>query len=235
MALNNIISRNFPGINALNVSLVEETEPKDYHTRFFMFVKAIPSVKSDQSPTGKTYDNNAAVTFKMEAEKALAFAFALKQYAMGKGKSYDEHFGSFEIYADMSKSQYGGNGGSKKSMKLQMGTNSKTSKANINMFFNQEGGKPVAFFLTPYEANSLGTIVEFISMKCIELELQGPGMVVKKQFQTANGSKPTNSFKQTPVSQETYKPTPQDTQGVNQAAGSFGNLFGGSDNPFGGD
>lgn len=241
MALNNIISRNFPGINVFNISLVEETEPKDFHTRFFMFIKAIPSIKSDSSSTGRSYDNNSAITFKVEAEKALALSFALKQYANGKGKAYDSEFGSFQIYADMSKSQFnsGGNSGNKKSMTIQMGVNSKTNKANINMIFSQESAKPVAFFLTPYEAYSLGTIIEYISLKCIEYEMQGPGIVVKKQLST-NGQNKTNGFKQTPISSSNvltndgfFKPTQADNQGVTKVTGGFSDMFGGSDSPFG--
>jgi hypothetical protein len=233
LALNNIISRNFPGINVFNVSLVEDNEPKDYHNRFFMFIKAVPSVKSDQSPTGRSYDNNGAITFKLEAEKALGLSFALIQYANGKGKAYDEGFGSFQIFADTSKSQYGGSGGSKKSMTVKMDVNSKTNKAVINMLFSQEGSKPVAFYLTPYESYSLGTIIEFVSIKCIEYEMNGPGIVVKKQFQAKSQPK-TDVFggPGSPTNNNTFKSTPNDIKGIEKVTGGFGGMFN-SDNPFG--
>ena len=57
MALTNVISRNFPGINALNISLVYDSEVKEYHNSYFLFIKALPSVKSDKSPTGRSYDS----------------------------------------------------------------------------------------------------------------------------------------------------------------------------------
>lgn len=235
LALNNIISRNFSGINVFNVSVVEETEPKEYHTRFFMFIKAIPSGKSDNSPTGRTYNSEGSVTFKVEVEKALALSFALKQYASGKGKAYDDSFDNFTIFADMSKSQYNNGGGDKKSMIVKMGQNNKTNKSVINILFSQgdgQGKKVVAFFMTPYEAYSLGSVIEYLSFKCLDFELQGPGMIVRKPSgppKSNNYNQTSNNFK---PSQENFKPTQTDNQNVKQAAGDFGDMFG-SDNPFG--
>jgi len=232
LALNNIISRNFSGINVFNISVVEETEPKEYHTRFFMFIKAIPSGKSDTSPTGRTYNSEGSVTFKVEVEKALALAFALKQYASGKGKAYDDNFDNFTIFADMSKSQYNGGGGDKKSMIVKMGQNNKTNKSVINILFSQGDGqnkKVVAFFMTPYEAHSLGSVIEYLSFKCLDFELQGPGMIVRKPS-APKSTNQNNNYNKPP--QESFKPTQTDTQNIKQAAGDFGGMFG-SDNPFG--
>lgn len=241
MALNNIINRSFGGINIFNVSVVEETEPKDqYQSRFFMFIKAIPSIKSDQSPTGRTYDNKSAVTFKVEAEKALALSFALLQCANGRGESYETGFGQFTIFADMSKSSFSNGGsGDKKSMTVKMGKNQKDGKLNINMFFAQ-GNTKVALFLTPYEAYSMSKVLEMLALKCIEFELNGPGVVVKKQF--PQSTQPKQGFQRPAQNQFAgnapsskglgFQEAPGDQQGIKQVAGDFGNMFGGDD-PFG--
>ena len=237
MALNNIINRNFTGINVFNISLVEETEPKnEYQSRFFMFIKAIPSIKSDQSPTGRTYDVKSSISFKVEAEKALAMSFALLQYANGRGDAYEKGFGQFSIFADMSKSSFNsGSGGDKKSMTIRMGKDQKGEKFNINMFFAQ-GNMKVALFLTPYESYSISKVLELIALKCIEFELQGPGVVIKRQIPVSNQPK-QNGFQQkqynSPPPVTNFMQTPQDSHNIDQISGDFGNVFGGDD-PFGG-
>jgi hypothetical protein len=234
MALTNIINRNFTGINVFNISLVEETEPKDqYQSRFFMFIKAVPSIKSDQSPTGRTYDTKSAVTFKIEAEKALALSFALLQYANGRGKAYEDGFGQFTIFADMSKSTFNSSGsGDKKSMTIRIGKDQKGEKSNINMFFAQ-GNTKVALFLTPYESYAISKVVEVLALKCMDLELQGHGMVVKKQFETPK----SNGFQQKTQSQNYSGPNVPmdggDRKNIAKVSGDFGGMFGGDD-PFGG-
>jgi hypothetical protein len=255
LALNNIINRSVPGVNSFSISLVEETEPKEYQNKFFMFVKGIPSVRSDQSSTGRSYDANSSVTFKVEAEKALSMSFALKQYANGKGKAYEEAFGSFLIFADMSKSQYAGAG--KKSLTIRMGQD-KSGKANINIFLGHDA-KKVGIFLTPYESYSTGMILEFLALKCLEYELQGPGMIVKKQLSSPkqqnyqqpqqNYQQPQQNYQQNSQPQfqqpqfqqpqqfskpnpQTFTPTPTDNQNINQVTDTFTNIFGGDD-PFG--
>lgn len=178
-ALNNVISRSFPGVNLLVVSLVEDLEPKEYSNKYYCFVKCAPAVKSNTSPTGKTYDMKSAITFKMEAEKILSMAFALKCYANGKGAAYDQTFGSYELFADTSKSQYN-SGVGKKSCKIMMGVNNKTNKSIINVFFSSEGNKAFGLYLSPYEAYAMSEVFEMLGKKCIELELSSGGIVVKK-------------------------------------------------------
>jgi hypothetical protein len=231
MALNNIINRNFAGINAFGVSVVEETEPKDqYQSRFFMFIKGVPSIKSEQSPTGRTYDSKSAITFKMEAEKALALSFALLQCANGRGESYEKGFGNFGVFADMSKSSFASSGnGDKKSMTVRMGKDQKGEKANINMFFAQ-GNAKVALFLTPYEAFAMSKVIETLALKCIEFEMQGTGMVVKKQFTQTN--QPNKGFQKPTQNQYLAPPPPNDNAGIAQVTGDFGNIFN-MDDPFG--
>lgn len=249
MALNNVISRSISGTSVFSVSVVEETEPKEYQNRFFMFIKGVPGIKSDNSPTGRSYDMTNAVTFKVDAEKALAMSFALQQLANGKGKSYDDAFGSYTIFADMSKSQYGTGG--KKSLSVKMGSN-KDGKGIINIFLTHDTHK-VTIFLTAYEAYGAGKVIEYLALKCIEYELQGPGMVVKKQnvapiqrqnrtyeqqYQEHNQNMysppPQNSFQQPPpkFQQPGYTPTPADNKNINQVTNNFSNIFSGDD-PFG--
>jgi len=229
VGLNNLINRNFPGINALNVSLVEDTEPKDYHSRFFLFLKALPSIKSDSSPTGRSYDKNGAITFKIEAERAIAMAFALEQYALGKGKVYEDVFGNFSMFADAGKSQYGGG---KKSMSLSLGSNNKTNKANINIFFGAEGDKKVPFFMTPYEAHALSIVLDTLGRKCIEFEMGGTGVVIKKNTQSNSSNGPNVSKPSTPsggfnpsFDDPFSPPTQQNQQSMNKVANDFAGFF----------
>jgi len=229
VGLNNIINRNFPGINALTVSMVEDSEPKDYHTRFFLFLRAVPSAKSDASPTGRTYDNSNAVTFKIEAERAIAMSFALEQMASGKGKLYDDTFGAFSMFADGAKSQYGGG---KKSMGMMMGQNNKSNKSMIILFFS-EGEKKVQIFLTPYEAHGLATTLDILGRKCIDFEMSGPGVVVKKpQIST-----PKSNFQAGNKQEDPFTPTlpsngpPQNTASATKVANDFAGFF--DNSPFG--
>lgn len=223
MSINNIISRNFPGINALTVSMVEETEPKDFHTRYFFFLRAIPSIKSDTSSTGRTYDTKSSINFKMEAEKLLSLSFALEQYALGKGKIYEDVFGSFTVFADGSKSQFGSGG--KKSMFVSLGTNNKNNKSLINIFFS-ESERKIPFFFTPYEAHSIAVVFETLAKKCIDMELSGGGIVMKKPpFKSAQEKVSQNNFDEDP-----FQPSKQEQSEMNKVTNQFSNFF--SNDPF---
>lgn len=228
-SLNNIMTRSFAQVNLLTISMVEDTEAKEYSNKFYMFIKASPGVKSENSPTGKTYDTKSSVTFKIEAEKALSMAFAFKCYANGKGPAYDQTFGSFEIFADASRSQYGGSG--KKSCKIASGVNNKTNKSVINLFFNSEGGKPVGFFLTPYEAYAISEILEFLAKKCLEYEINGrSGVTVNKtQFPQKNIQKISNENMPETHAPNLSHPTTQFLETTESVSSNFQNLF---NNPF---
>jgi len=177
MAIQNVISRSFTGANLVMVSLVEETEPKDFQNRFFMFIKAVP--RTDNGSGGKSYNHKSGVTFKMEAERAFAMSFALSQYAAGKGKSYEDTFGNFSMFADASKSQYGNN--SKKSMAVNYYQNSKTNKTNISIFTASDQTK-IPYFMDPYAAKAFADVLYFLANECLRLEVAGPGVVVKRQI-----------------------------------------------------
>lgn len=223
MSINNIISRNFPGINALTVSLVEETEPKDFHTRYFFFLRAIPSIKSDTSSTGRTYDTKSSINFKMEAEKLLSLSFALEQYALGKGKIYEDVFGSFTVFADGSKSQFGSGG--KKSMFVSLGTNNKTNKSLINIFFS-ESERKIPFFFTPYEAHSIAIVFETLAKKCIDMELSGGGIVVRNnQVRQQSQPKMRDNSDEDP-----FQPSMKEQNEMNKVTNQFSDFF--ADSPF---
>lgn len=250
MALNNVINRSVSGTSVFNVSIVEETEPKEYQNRFFMFIKGVPGIRSDTSPTGRTYDMNSAVTFKVEAEKALAMSYALLQMASGKGKAYEDMFGPYVIFADMSKSNYGSGG--KKSLNIRMSQN-KEGKAIVNIYLTHDNNK-VAINMSSYEAYGASKMLEFLALKCMEFELKSPGMVVKNQngFQQKKPynrqsyeqqqqqntqqmySTPQQQFQQPPkFAQHSYSQTPVDTQNINHVSNSFSNVFDAGDDPFG--
>ena len=262
MALNNVITRSISGTSVFNVSIVEETEPKDYQNRFFMFIKGVPGIRSETSPTGRTYDMNSAITFKVEAEKALAMSYALLQMASGKGKAYEEMFGPYTIFADMSKSNYGSGG--KKSLNVRMGQNNKDGKAIVNIYLTHDNTK-VAINMSAYEAYGASKMLEFLALKCMEFELKSPGMVVKNQngFQQKkqyNNNRQLYEQQQHQNTQEmyspppkqnfsspsfepnepprfgqnsVYRPTPTDSQNINQVSNSFSNVFDAGDDPFG--
>ena len=216
MALNNVISKSFTGVNLIMLSLVEETEPKEYQDKYFMFIKAVPSVRSDTSSSGKSYDHKSAITFKMSAEKAYAMSFALSQYALGRGKLYDEQFGNFVMFADGSKSQYGSN--SKKAMNVNYYTNQKSNKTNVSLFTSSDQTK-IPFFMTPYEASSMSEVMKFFANECLRMEIAGPGVMISRQNnsprqtqsqQQNSGQGSGGPFNQQPAQQPTQ---PQNQQG----------------------
>jgi hypothetical protein len=206
MALNNVISKSFTGVNLIMLSLVEETEPKDYQDKYFMFIKAIPSVRSDTSSSGKSYDHKSAVTFKMSAERAYEMSFALSQYALGRGKLYDEQFGNFVIFADGSKSQYGNN--SKKAMNVNYFLDQKSKKTKISVFTSSDQTK-IPFFMNPYEASSMAEVLKFFANECLRLEIAGPGVVISRQ---PPRQKPTQNNNQGPFNQQQASVPPQQPQ-----------------------
>ena len=220
MALNNVISKSFTGVNLIMLSLVEETEPKEYQDKYFMFIKAVPSVRSDTSSSGKSYDHKSAITFKMSAEKAYAMSFALSQYALGRGKLYDEQFGNFVMFADGSKSQYGSN--SKKAMNVNYYTNQKSNKTNVSLFTSSDQTK-IPFFMTPYEASSMSEVMKFFANECLRMEIAGPGVMISRQNnsprqtqsqQQNSGQGSGGPFNQQPAQQPAQQPTqPQNQQG----------------------
>ena len=216
MALNNVISKSFTGVNLIMLSLVEETEPKEYQDKYFMFIKAVPSVRSDTSSSGKSYDHKSAITFKMSAEKAYAMSFALSQYALGRGKLYDEQFGNFVMFADGSKSQYGSN--SKKAMNVNYYTNQKSNKTNVSLFTSSDQTK-IPFFMTPYEASSMSEVMKFFANECLRMEIAGPGVMISRQNNSPRQPQPQQQnsgqgsggpFNQQPAQQPTQ---PQNQQG----------------------
>jgi hypothetical protein len=224
MALNNVISKSFTGVNLIMISVVEETEPKDYQDKYFMFIKAIPSVRSDTSSSGKSYDHKSAVTFKMSAEKAYAMSFALNQYALGRGKMYEDQFGNFGMFADASKSQYGNN--NKKAMNINYFTNQKSSKTNISLFTSSDQIK-IPFFMTPYEANSMSEVLKFFANECLRLEIAGPGVVISKQTPKQNTQSQPKMFPQGFKEQQNQSSSSPQTQQPNQAADKVSNDFAG--------
>jgi len=229
MAINNIISRSFTGVNLVMVSVVEETEPKDFQNRYFMFIKAVPSFQSD---TGKSYNHKSAVTFKVEVEKAFALAFALEQFALGRGKIYDEQFGVFTIFADGSKSQFGSN--SKKSMNLNYYHNQKTSKTNITLFTASDDNK-IPFFMTPYEAHAMSQVLKFLGNECLRLEVTGQCVVVNKQYKSKQPQQqiPQMQQMQVPVQQQQNTTgLPLFNKDINKVAQDFTSAFTDVDLPF---
>ena len=102
-SLRNILSRSMPGLNLIQISLVEDANPEQYRSKYFAFLKMIPGEKSDQSPTGRTYNHQNSINFKVECEKIFALSAALKFFAEGKGEQYDTIYGTFEIFADSSR------------------------------------------------------------------------------------------------------------------------------------
>ena len=245
MALNNVISKSFTGVNLIMLSLVEETEPKEYQDKYFMFIKAVPSVRSDTSSSGKSYDHKSAITFKMSAEKAYAMSFALSQYALGRGKLYDEQFGNFVMFADGSKSQYGSN--SKKAMNVNYYTNQKSNKTNVSLFTSSDQTK-IPFFMTPYEASSMSEVMKFFANECLRMEIAGPGVMISRQNNTPRQPQAQNGnqgpFNQQPAQTQpqnqqgffnppqSQQPTPQPVANVaaNKVANDFAGFFGDANN-----
>ena len=169
MALKNLVTRQINGINVIQISLVEESEPKDnYASKYFSFLKIIPGVSNPGSSTGRSYDHKAAITISLPIEKMLGLGFALKSFGEGKGDKYIETFGTFEIYADTTKSSYGGEG-AKKSFKLGTLVNNKTQKKVITLLFTMNDKKYQGYF-TPYEAYAFGKIIETLGERGLELE-----------------------------------------------------------------
>ncbi len=232
MALNNVINRNFAGFNIFTISLVEDTEPKDFHSKFFMFIKAVPSVKTDSSVTGRSYDNNRSITFKVEAEKAISLSFALEQYSLGKGKNYEDTFGGFEIFADMSRSQYSTGNNNKKAMKLNMFSNPKSGKSSITMSFSS-GDNKVPIFMTPYEAFSISRVLRIIAEKCIELEFDFANKGIFVKSNRSEQSKPQFQQKR-PIQTTPENPFVEDettNKSITTVTDSFSKVFGDLD-PF---
>jgi len=248
--INNIIGRSFPGVNLMMISIVEDPEPKDFQSRFFMFIKAVSGITTDAGT--KSYDHKGGITFKMEAEKAFAMSFALEQYALGKGKLYDEQFGNFTIFADGSKSQYGSN--SKKSLSLNYYTNQKSGKTNISIFTASDS-KKIPYFMTPYEAYAMSKVLNFFASECLRLEMAGPGVIVRRKIgnqqmtsqnipqqdfkQPQNFSGQNLGFQQPSISQPQmqqnlpFNQPPQNLQqNANKVANDFAGFFGDSDAPF---
>lgn len=221
MSLNNVMSRSFTGINLIMVSIVEETEPREYQDKYFMFIKAVPSVKSDTS-TGRSYDHKSAITFKMNAEKAFSMSFALAQYALGKGTHYEKQFGNYAMFADGSKSQYGSN--SKKSMSVNYYTNQKTGKSTISIFTAADQTK-IPFFMSPYEADAFSKVLDFMAKQCLTLEIAGPGVVVKRQVSNQQSQQNNQQSFQPP--QQSSQPPQQNNQQLDQSANKVANDFAG--------
>ena len=125
--LKNIMTRQHSGINAVQISVVEdESAEESYKSRFFAFLKGIPSESSDSTASGKSYNHKRSINLKLDAEKIFALASALTICAEGKFEPYEKNFGLYEIHADSSKSSYGNSEGTKKSVRVSMLKNNKT-------------------------------------------------------------------------------------------------------------
>jgi hypothetical protein len=197
------------------LSIVENTEHKDFQSRYFMFIKFVPGVKSDTSVTGKTYDHKSGITFKVEVEKAFAFAFALSQFALGKGKVYDDQFGAFTISADASKSQYGSDNAAKKFLVINYFNYQKTGKTVISVLASSNNQK-ISYFMSPYEATAMSDVLKYMATKCLELEIAGPGVVVRNQFTGSNTSNINESRKN-----QSFQPSQNQQNKSNQQQFTF--------------
>ncbi len=228
--LNFICQRSFPGINSLQIALVEDTEPKnEWADKYFLFIKAVPGVQSTANASGRTYDHTRAVTFKASPEKALSFAFALKVMSEGRGKQYDDLFGGFTMFADTSKSQYSQGGGSRKSMMMNYYQNNKTNKQVISVGFKQDSNV-VSLFMTPYDAYATGQVLEKMAHRALDLAITGSNLKVNTGKPAFNGNKTNQSQPaQLPAFQQ---PVVDNTQSIDQVADNFSAMFS-DDNPFG--
>lgn len=189
-ALKNVITRQMAGVNAIQISVVEDENADNFKSRYFAFLKGVPSENSDTSPTGKTYNYKKAINIKLEAEKIFALANALTICAEGKFDPYERNFGIFEIHADTSRSSFS-DGGGKKSVRVSMLKNTKTDKFVITLSFISDNSKAVGYF-SPYEAVGFAKSLEFCANKILELEFcKNTGFMTQKApIPQSNGFKP---------------------------------------------
>jgi len=178
-SLKNILTRNLPGINLTQISVVEDENADQYRSRYFAFIKGIPGEQSSDSPTGRTYNYKGGINLKVEAEKIYAMASALRICAEGKYEPYEKNFGQFEIFADSSKSSFGEGG--KKNVKIGVMQNNKTGKFVITLSFLADNKKSIAY-LSPYDAFGFAKVLEFCADKILTLESEKQtGFVVKNE------------------------------------------------------
>jgi len=191
--LQNIYSRSFPANNLLEISLVKDTNPElaFYKNKHFMFLSLTPGGQNDQGQ--RTFNKDGRITLKVEAEKVKALANSLRAYARGQGQ-----MGQFAVFADSSKSSYGG-GGTYKTVFVseftQQGQQQGPEQKKIALSFKTGQNKPIGVFWAPAEALAVADIFDFIADKSLELEFQSGGQQVGK----VNGQQYTNPAAQGPV------------------------------------
>ena len=220
-SLKNLFTRQVPGINVIQISVVEDENADQYRSRYFAFFKGVPGEQSSDSPTGRTYNYKNAVNIKVEAEKIFAIASALTICAEGKYDAYEKNFGHFEIHADSSRSSYGE--GEKKNVRIGVMKNNKTQKFVITISFLADNKKAIGY-LSPYEAFGFAKTLEFCASKILELEsTRNVGVQVNK----SNDNIPQNNFKPAPPTQASQNNTPAFSapQEENPALGGFKEMF----------
>ncbi|MFW6242555.1 MAG: hypothetical protein ACOC2W_00180, partial [bacterium] len=141
----------------------------------------------------------------------------------GQYEAYEKNFGMFEIFADGSRSSYGG--GSKKNLKVGVMKNDKTGKFVITISFFSDG-RNISGYLSPYDALAFAKVLEFCGEKILDLESsKNTGIVVPNQ-QTKSFT--PNAGQRQPQQPAPQQPAPQqnsETTDTSNAEEGFRSMF----------
>lgn len=159
--LETLFEYTFASNNAMVVQVVRDREPKNEHKAgHWCFLSLIPG-----------YDHEKKITLKIEPEKMMAIADAIRRVANGHSGSIG---GKFEVYADPTKA---GVEGFKKTLAVEPGRD--PDKPQAVVIFSEKGqaqggakGNFGQLFLSPPNAYGLSQVLEFTGRKALELEFE---------------------------------------------------------------
>ena len=216
-SLVNIFSKSIPANNLLDLSLVKDTSPNlpFYKSKYFMFLSMTAGIQDQNG--GRTFDKNSRITIKTDAIKVLAFANGIESMA-----NQNHVIGSYQIFADSSKSQFSGNNGIKIAFitEFEQTDNKGNKKRNVAISFKQgQQMKPVGIFVPPAEALAIAETFKFIAQKCMQLEFESRQLDAGKVVSAPTpqyGSTPNVPNGNTPNqnSGAQYGSTPNDPTGI---------------------
>jgi len=210
-SLQPVFSKSFPAQNLFEISLVKDTDPNlpFYKPKYFMFLSVTPGVQGDNGQ--RTFDKNGKITIKADIVKVFALSNSLKAVASGA----DSKTSAFQIFADSSKSGYGGaNVGIKMAFVSEFETQDKTTnqaKKNVTISMKQGQNKAISVFFSPSEALAVSRIMDFVGDNALKLEFADKnisiGNVQTPQAQQA--PQPQQYQSQQQQQQYQYQPQPQ--------------------------
>lgn len=221
--LQNVYSKSFPANNLFEASLVKDGDPDlpFYKPRFFMFLSLTPGGQTEQG--GRTFNRDGRITLKADYEKVMALANSIRAFARGQGQA----LGQFAIFADSSKSGFGGGGGIKSCFVGEFAQKSQQGgqdKRMVALSFKSGQNKPLGLFWSPSEAMAVADVLDFLANKGLELDFDSRQNSVGQPRQSGGGQRQSPPAQSQPQYTQQHQQAPQNnaSQGV---IDNFGNAM----------